>query len=532
MLLTDTQKECIKQDVLYILDEENIDYEEQGIDTLIDKVSNAKDRLRQILSRHPKWDERQQAIILNETDERIIYWYKATRTAIDLKDYFYCKCDINATYINLIISVLRLIIDVYYDKETNISEAEFIENIKKLIKNETIIKKISLRSGQKINKILNKIVSYFGLDNDKEYQKLFATMSDAVTPLKIERWTILSIHPADFLWMSHGTEWKSCHRLDGEYRAGTLSYACDKTSMVLYTVDGSYPKEDIFKQNKINRQIYCYDNFALLQSRLYPNYRDTERIERYRHTVQTIMSICLQDNNFWVLNRKQEIIDQAVKSISDLHYPDYDCNIYKSTISYLKSHHKMPNNNNLIEIGSDGCCLNCGGILYNSNTLSCCTNYFMCEICGQEISEDDGHWIHGTFYCDDCAFYCDYHHTMEPNEDYFGTVEIQGCEQVICRDAEEELHVCEHCGGYMYDDDYIYLEGVGIVCYSCEELYVQCKNCEEYHLIEENNEYDEENYCKSCFTELFSSCSKCDEIYLDEELEDGICPSCRNEGEQ
>lgn len=45
----------------------------------------------------------------------------------------------------------------------------------------------------------------------------------------------LSIHPLDYLSLSENTyNWRSCHALDGEYRAGNLSYMMDNTTVVCY----------------------------------------------------------------------------------------------------------------------------------------------------------------------------------------------------------------------------------------------------------------------------------------------------------
>mgnify|MGYP002519686701 CR=1 FL=1 len=45
----------------------------------------------------------------------------------------------------------------------------------------------------------------------------------------------LSVHPLDFLSSSENTyNWRSCHALDGEYRAGNFSYMTDKSTIMCY----------------------------------------------------------------------------------------------------------------------------------------------------------------------------------------------------------------------------------------------------------------------------------------------------------
>ena len=52
---------------------------------------------------------------------------------------------------------------------------------------------------------------------------------------KVSGYLTFSIHPLDFLSSSENTyNWRSCHSLDGEYRAGNLSYICDMGTMIVY----------------------------------------------------------------------------------------------------------------------------------------------------------------------------------------------------------------------------------------------------------------------------------------------------------
>lgn len=52
---------------------------------------------------------------------------------------------------------------------------------------------------------------------------------------KIEGYLYLSVDPRDFLTLSeNNANWYSCHSLDGDYRAGNLSYMTDSTTMIAY----------------------------------------------------------------------------------------------------------------------------------------------------------------------------------------------------------------------------------------------------------------------------------------------------------
>lgn len=59
--------------------------------------------------------------------------------------------------------------------------------------------------------------------------------SQVIQQTKIEGILCISIHPLDYLTISeNNSNWRSCHALDGEYRAGNLSYMIDPSTIVCY----------------------------------------------------------------------------------------------------------------------------------------------------------------------------------------------------------------------------------------------------------------------------------------------------------
>lgn len=59
--------------------------------------------------------------------------------------------------------------------------------------------------------------------------------SQLIQENKIEGTLCFSVHPLDYLSISENTyNWRSCHALDGEYRAGNLSYMLDSSTVVCY----------------------------------------------------------------------------------------------------------------------------------------------------------------------------------------------------------------------------------------------------------------------------------------------------------
>ena len=59
-----------------------------------------------------------------------------------------------------------------------------------------------------------------------------------------------SVHPLDYLSSSENTyNWRSCHALDGEYRAGNLSYMQDKSTIICYLRGDSSVKLPMFPED-------------------------------------------------------------------------------------------------------------------------------------------------------------------------------------------------------------------------------------------------------------------------------------------
>lgn len=102
-----------------------------------------------------------------------------------------------------------------------------------------------------------------------------------------------------------------------------------------------------------------------------------------------------------------------------------------------------------------------------------------CCHCGHSFPEEEGSWIDGDFYCEDCR------------DDLF-----------VWSDAEDE---------FIYREDAVY-----------------CEYCDDYH--HENNtvyvEYIDESVCERCLRRNFTQCEDCGEWIPDGESTDDLCPSC------
>lgn len=393
---------------------------------------------------------------------------------------------------------------------------------------------IRANGGQKKSRLVNKIAKLYGInfDDDSYLRQQYAQFADAINPFVVKRHTILSLNPADFLTMSWGTNWTSCHTIDKEnlhgyeghaahyhgcYSSGTLSYQLDGSSFIYYTVNGKREVEDYGKELKESRQMFHIGEDKLIQGRLYPydqtdcdNYAEPEAYTQIRIIVQRIVSELFGISNYWSNKKGTGACGDASKQ-TGTHYHDIT-NYNNCNVSILHG----SNNETRIEIGHDPICPQCGTTHDDEEyvTCHCCQDGEReCYECGNYHNENDMHYIDGDWYCENCCFYCEYHGEWETGESYY--VENYGdvCEDAIYNSGD--FFRCEYCDEYYYDySDFIEThDGYSYCCASCaehdgyvyseredawyqEEEVTYCDQCGTYVL---NEDYDEEReMCDIC----------------------------------
>lgn len=221
-----------------------------------------------------------------------------------------------------------------------------------------------IQKGTKTSRAFNKICHHFEIDKEPAYNKEFAKYADMVSGLKRNVKFFISVNPLDYLTMSFGVNWASCHTIDqhnvrrmdngysGAYCGGTVSYMLDETSIITY-VHNTMPEN--YETGKIYRNMFHLGgDGVLLQSRIYPQGNDgcTDLYKEFRAIVQKeIANILNLDDNHWT---KKKVGN--VETIG-CHYPDYqynsECNIsYPTERPQCKEQH--------IVVGSYRICPNCG----------------------------------------------------------------------------------------------------------------------------------------------------------------------------
>ena len=463
-----------------------------------------KEQLISLLARHPAWDSENCMIVFDHDYERGIQ--------MDAIREFIAWIDGESVHLP---SMMRFWI---LSAEPYVSE--------KWVRRFKDCEGWTVHRGEKTSRVVNRLCKQLEIGNLAEYDREFAKYADAITPLKIRRHTVISVNPLDYLTMSFGNSWSSCHTIDKEnkrknggssyngcYSSGTISYMLDSTSVIMYTIDENFDGRDYWRApGKINRQMWHIAPNAdfMVQGRMYPQDNDgaKEIYDLFRAIMQKVMSECGGFPNLWKLRRGTEEIDPFVDS-EGTHYMDYK--YYNScTVSINKSIDMDAVEN--ITIGHPPICIKCGEYHDIEDSIQCCPSR-SCAHCGANVSDDpDAVEIDGEWYCGECVEYC------------------SDCgEWYLIR----ELHYLENYGRYVCDN-----------CLS--DHYYRCDVCGEYMKERDIDYFYEDGYgdrvpvCDSCYEKYCHTCSQCGTIRADwflnacEENENGewVCPECMKEQEE
>ena len=481
----------------------------------------------------------------------------ASKNYVHYCDEYYNK-DVYNKYING-----REFLELVRNFENHIADKEFAEKANKLAEpfnytnNKGKVKGLGAVSGQKVSRIVSKFFKNYDFDKIKEmkeesymaegrydeagnyipahlvtttrdygWNKKFAEFADAINPLTIKRWTLISVNPIDYLTMSFGNGWASCHTIDKEnlreadgnysgcYCSGTLSYMLDKATLIMYTVHADYTGNDFCLQDKMNRCTFYLDEDKMVQGRLYPDGREADRetsmAGQFRAIMQKVIADAVKENNLWTVLKGTRECDRVTVSYGT-HYRDYthynDCNV-----SYL-NRSESERNFKPIHIGHKPICPSCGKEHSTEEWLtchSCRDKIHTCAHCGAIVSENSGIFDEDTenWYCDDyCAnaedvYYCENVDSWHSDDSYIYTDDYT--EEVFYDDGwtDDTVHIEDHhyvsienaeYDGWHEIDGEWYNENSGRI--------VQCYDCEDWIFTEDATEIDGNYYCQDCVSD-------------------------------
>lgn len=523
-IITREEREAIYDDMTNLLDKYGYNWTADAIYEIIDTWAEQKADLIRLFKKHPNYVEGKFLIAFNQDWNREINTEGAWRFArwIDM--------NLPVIYENLPCRLKQKVDDwqcthyyytrIYIPRETNFLYSSTEVYARQLMDEDSIEwfndidPELHFTVGMKMSRAINKLCTYLGINKLPDYNKEFAKYADSVNPLKIVRHTILSINPLDYLTMSFGNSWASCHTIDkenvrcmpnsyhGQYSSGTISYMLDKVSMVFYTVDAEYDGNEYYFEDKINRCMFHYGKDKLIQGRVYPQDNDNNGGGIYkdiREIVQRVLTTCLEIPNYWNTKRGIEYIGDYVET-RGTHYPDYR-NFNNCCISFPKD---MEINECQIVIGHKPICVNCGYEHSDSENIDhCAGSRVTCENCGCTLDEDDAYIIGGEYYCSDCCYQCEHCDEYHTRDDVNWVEETDGW---VC-DCCLEYHYtrCEVCDDFHRDYNTTYLDNYCInVCDDCrDEHYTECDECGCYIRNRDiNSDTEGHNYCDDCWESI------------------------------
>jgi hypothetical protein len=423
-----------------------IAFSERGVRANLNKWWGGKRELYELLRRHPNWDEQELAVVFRFSEERELDHNIVDEAKFEMMELAR-ECGLNGAELANFETALNAATASY----NRIPEERYLNTISRY-------GGITCAAGQKASRIINKLCLHFGLDRltrekvDTDetgnsvtrtihpYNAVFARLADSLNPVHIPKTGVLSIHPCDFLEMSNrDNTWHSCHCLaDGGWRSGCSSYMGDSVSMIFFTVDETVTA-DFHKVPRITREIFCYREGLLLQSRLYPT-DDAGQRDLYRNLVQRAVADCLGMPNLWaVKNKSDECRDFLETAKHSHHYTDYYHGY--AVLSFLKGWEKEYKP---MMIGTTTLCPCCGEPTGYKGDLTCgsCEPVILCKECGQEIPKNTARYVDDAYYCHACRPICSECGRVIRSEVYTAT-DQNGNEVILCEDCHTTA--VEHC---------------------------------------------------------------------------------------
>ena len=294
--------------------------------------------------------------------------------------------------------------------------------------------------------------------------------SQIIQENKVKGTLCFSVHPLDFLSSSENTyNWRSCHALDGEYRAGNLSYMIDNSTFMVYLKGADNQKlygfgpvewnskkwrmlihtneNDDFmvagrqypfsSKSGIDTVLNIYNNLIVSEYSNYYGYHKfggwrADYIDSYVPFDATDLDDTRDLSGKYLVyaNQLVDINRVVIDGLNALNYNDIlrsTCYRYPyyailnpfgyHSLDYILTHP--------ITIGAEVPCLHCGQeLIHNPETMRCddCELefgteendvYSTCDCCGARIYVDDAICVgdDGDLICDSCfhshAFICD-----------------------------------------------------------------------------------------------------------------------------
>lgn len=386
--------------------------------------------------------------------------------------------------------------------------------------------KVSIRDGMKLTKVVRRILDEDIKNNPEKYElevvaynvfgdttkvklrkkveKAYSELCSALKQCEVTKRVYISVAYSDFIRMSLGNTWESCHYfgyergVDNCSRQGCLSYANDGISFLTYIESQSNSDELTSRMHSM-----CMGK-TIMFGRVYGD-NDWDKEELTGQLVAEIASAIGDTFTSEGPRRIWELIASCHYRERGEHYPDYDSHDQVG-FEFSDTEITQKDDAGYYTIGSIGLCINCGNEIHTDDPehIICdhCNCDYYCDRCDEHHHEDQMILtysesertcsIHASM-CENCKDY-EYNERMTITQD-----------GMICENCLDNYAVCDECGEY-HDKTDITITSNGDMCQDClDELYFQCDECGEYVHHSNVKMHDNCEYCDECFDSIASS---------------------------
>lgn len=275
---------------------------------------------------------------------------------------------------------------------------------------------------------LVKSFKYF-VTNKETLRTLQDKASMLIQETKIKGKLCLSINPLDFLSVSaNAAGWRSCHSLDGDYRAGNLAYMTDKSTLIAYlksdedTKIEGFPNNVLWNSKKWRMLVFISNSDNMMfAGRQYPFDLGEAALNKVSELLAMNQNYAHECWGPWTNGYLSEIevpgygtrklncnmllgAKESLVSITDLMPDSYKNQLFYNDLvfssEYLKPYYRHRNGiwsgkpiswtsqeNEYFSIGGPSIkCINCGK---NEIVPGDCDGTMLCKSCAEELCLDD-----------------------------------------------------------------------------------------------------------------------------------------------
>lgn len=383
--------------------------------------------------------------------------------------------------------------------------AEFIdENLDGFFENKVVktVPNSEIPQGMK----LLKAFKYFE-PNKAALRSIQDLASNIIQENKIKGTLCFSVHPLDFLSSSENTyNWRSCHALDGEYRAGNLSYMIDNCTFMVYLKGADNQKLYGFGPVEWNSKKWrmlihaAEDDSIMFAGRQYPF--------SSKSGIDTVLNIY---NNLMMMGKKEyPWISSWYKYAGwradyvDSYVP-YDATDMEDAVSlatrYIVYDNQLVDIRRVVREGPN--CLN-----YNDILKSTCYKYPYYTIYDPYSYHSVDHLLtHPIVVGEEVpCLHCGEELIHNPE-----TMRCDDCELEYGTEENDVYSSCDCCGARIYVDDAICVGDDGdLICDSCFHAHAFVCDCcgnvyyeaDRVFVPDKNSEEEGSWYCRGCYEDM------------------------------